>query len=355
MLHNHAILADDGLIENILPVVSLDENVKRKDFGDVLLTAPLIDLQIYGAGGRLLAVYPDEKSLQVLNDHCRRHGTGYCLPTVATNKYDVFFQCIDAVRTYWNAKGKGIIGLHVEGPWINPVKCGAHTEECIFSPTLKQVEELIDYGKEVIKMITLAPEVCSEEIIQLLISRGIIVSLGHSNATYEQAMHALDSGVPAITHLYNAMSPLQHRAPGLVGAAFAHPAAKASIVADGYHVDYPAIRIAKKIMGDRLFVITDAVTETGSGLYPHKLNGEKYESNGILSGSALTMSKAIKNLVENADVSLEEAIRMCNLYPAKVLNRTDNLGLLHPGYPAEFAVFDKDMHCIALVDNDHDN
>lgn len=352
MLHNHALVVADGRIENIVPAISLEESMNRKDFGDKLITAPFIDLQVYGAGGRLLAEYPDAQSLQTLQEHGRKHGTAYCLPTVATNRYGVFFKCVDAVRTYWNAGGKGILGLHIEGPWINPLRRGAHAEECIFSPTLEQVYELLDYGQGVIRMITLAPEVCAEEVIEAVTSRGIVVSLGHSNAGYDQAMQALNRGVPAITHLYNAMSPLHHRAPGIVGAAFDHPVARASIVADGFHVDFAAIRIAKKLMGDRLFAITDAVTDTDTGYYPHKRNGDKYESNGILSGSALTMNKAARNLCQFADVPLEEAIRMCSLYPAKVLNLGDHLGSLHIGYPAEFSVFDGELNCMSLIENE---
>jgi len=131
------------------------------------------------------------------------------------------------------------------------------------------------------------------------------------------------------------MSALQHRSPGLVGAVFNHPGVMASIVPDGYHVDFAAVKIAKKIMKERLFVITDAVTETSEGLYPHHLAGDKYESNGILSGSALTMMKSVKNLVQHCDIELDEAIRMCSLYPAQVLG-LDNLGKIEKGYKASF-------------------
>ena len=120
---------------------------------------------------------------------------------------------------------------------------------------MKEVAELLAYGKDVIKMITLAPEVCSKEIIQMLLSNGIIVSAGHSNATYRQAMEGFDEGISTVTHLYNAMSPLLHREPGLVGASMDHLSVMASIIPDGYHVDYPAIRIAKQTMQHRLFAI----------------------------------------------------------------------------------------------------
>ena len=193
----------------------------------------------------------------------------------------------------------------------------------------------MDYGKDVIKIITIAPEVCSDEVIQFLQAHNIIISAGHSNAAYHQAIQSFNKGINTATHLYNAMSPLQHREPGMVGAIFNHPTVMSSIVPDGYHVDFAAVKIAKKIMKERLFVITDAVTETSEGLYPHHLAGDRYESNGILSGSALTMMKSVKNLVQHCDIELDEALRMCSLYPAQVLGLGD-LGKIENGYQASF-------------------
>jgi N-acetylglucosamine-6-phosphate deacetylase len=185
---------------------------------------------------------------------------------------------------------------------------------------LQEVQDLLDYGKEWISMITLAPEVCSKEIIDLIQSNGIVVSAGHSNASYEMATEFFNQNIRVATHLFNAMSGLQHRAPGMVGALFNHKRAMCSLVTDGYHVDFNAIKIAKQIMGERLFCITDAVTETSTGLYQHVLNGDKYESHGTLSGSALTQLKSINNLVTEVGIDLGEAIKMCSVYPARVMN-----------------------------------
>jgi N-acetylglucosamine-6-phosphate deacetylase len=241
------------------------------------------------------------------------------------------------------------LGFHIEGPWINPAKRGAHIESLIHSPSLQQVQELLSYGKGVIKMITLAPEVCSKEVIDLILSHNIILSAGHSNATYKEAMNGFANGINTVTHLYNAMSPLQHRQPGLVGAAFDHTHVMASIIPDGHHVDYAAIRIAKQIMGKRLFVITDAVTETDKGYYPHKPAGDKYESGGILSGSALTMNKAVKNLVDHCRIELDEALRMCSQYPAKVLGMENGLGKIENGYKANMVVMNEKMEVRKLL------
>jgi len=139
------------------------------------------------------------------------------------------------------------LGLHVEGPWISKAKRGAHCEEWIFSPTLQQATQLLEYGQGIIKIITLAPEVCAPEIIELASKYNVTVFAGHSNATYQEAMQAFDSGIHHATHLFNAMSAFQHRAPGMVGAIFNHPGVMCSLVPDGEHVDFTAIKIAKKL------------------------------------------------------------------------------------------------------------
>ena len=175
-----------------------------------------------------------------------------------------------------------------------------------------------------------------------------MVSAGHSNATYEQAMEAFNNGINVATHLYNAMSAFQHRAPGLPGAIFDHGKVRASIIPDGYHVDFAAVRIARQIMKDRLFVITDAVTETEAGFYQHKLVGDKYESYGILSGSALTMNKAVSNLVKNAGIDLGEAFRMCSLYPARIMNLDHSLGKIENGFTASIVALDNDLNVIKV-------
>lgn len=347
-LNDHAVVVSDSVISAIVPVTSLGSKSITQDFSDNFIVPAFIDFQIYGAMGKLLSAYPAPDSLAKLAEHNRQSGTANCLPTVATNDLDVFYKSIDAIREYWKGGGRGILGLHAEGPWINPVKRGAHLDKFIHSPSIMEAKELLDYGRDVIKVITLAPEVCSNEVIQLILSAGVTVSAGHSNATYEEAMKAFENGVTAVTHLYNAMSPLQHRAPGLVGATM-NGNVMASIVPDGYHVDFAAIRIARAVIKERLFVITDAVTDTDAGPYQHYLAGDKYESAGILSGSALTMRKALSNLVQHVGVPLDEALRMCSLYPAKAMGLQGELGMLAPGYRADMTVLNDNFQVISVI------
>lgn len=352
-LTDHAVVIAGNLIEEIIPLSVLPAGQKHIHFNNAFIAPAFIDLQIYGAYGRLLAAYPEADSLVKLVDYCQRGGAAWCLPTVATNTREVFFQCIDAVREYWKTGAGGVLGLHLEGPWLNPVKRGAHIESIIHSPSLDEVKEMLDYGRGVIRWITLAPEICSEQVIEYIISQDIIVAAGHSNANYEQAIKSFDHGIQAVTHLYNAMSPLQHRAPGLVGAAMDHDKVMSSIIPDGYHVDYAAVRIAKQVMKERLYAITDAVTETNTGPYQHYPAGDKYESAGILSGSALTMHKALYNLVYHVGLRPEEALKMCSRYPAKIARIDDRAGWIKPGYQASILCMDERLEKILWQQMQH--
>lgn len=343
-LSNQAIVIENNRIKAIIPATD-----NATHFSNAFIAPAFIDLQIYGAGGKLLAVYPEKASLAKLVEYCRGGGAPYCMPTVATHPYETFYQCIDAVKDYRNSGGTGVLGLHIEGPWISAAKRGAHVEACIHAPSVEQARQLLEYGKDVIRIITLAPEVCSREVIDLILSYGIIISAGHSNATYEQATTSFNNGVAAATHVYNAMSPLQHRNPGMVGAIMDHDKVMGSIIPDGHHVDYAAVRIAKQVMKERLFVITDAVTETSEGYYPHHLAGDKYESNGILSGSALTMVRAVKNLVQHCNIALSEALRMCSLYPARLLQREHELGIIQPRAIAALAVMNDNFEVLHVT------
>lgn len=213
-LTNHAIIIKDHSIEKVLPSAELPSDLDVTKLKGTIVPA-FIDVQIYGAYKKLFAVDPVPETLHLINEYCRKGGAVLFLPTVATNTSEVFYKSIDAVRQYWDEGGRGVCGLHLEGPWLNPEKRGAHIENLIHSPSIEEVEELLQYGKGIIKMITLAPEMCSGEIIRLIQQHGVIVSAGHSNATYGEALNSFDEGITTVTHLYNAMSGLQHRAPAL--------------------------------------------------------------------------------------------------------------------------------------------
>lgn len=348
-LTDHAVIVEDKTITGIVPVSSLSANQQAQYFDNCIIVPSFIDLQIYGAGGKLLAVYPEADSLFKLEEYCKKGGAAYCLPTVATNKKEIFYKSIDAVKEYWNKGGEAVLGLHIEGPWINAAKRGAHISSLIHAPTLAEAKELLKYGKGVIRMITLAPEICGKEILDLILENDIVIAAGHSNASYAEAKNGFANGISVVTHLYNAMSPLQHRQPGLVGAAMDDERVMASIIPDGFHVDFAAIRIAKQVMKERLFAITDAVTDTTEGLYQHTAAGDKFEAGGILSGSALNMNRAVQNLVNLAGIELGEALRMCSLYPANVMKMENELGKIETGYKAKMLVMDETLEIKQLL------
>jgi N-acetylglucosamine-6-phosphate deacetylase len=345
-----AVITDGITITGIVPLKELPAGISTTSFDHSILAPAFVDIQVYGAMQRLFSAYPETATLETLAAYCSKYGTACCLPTVATNDKEVIFRCIDAMKSFLGNGGKGIAGIHLEGPWLNPEKRGAHIESFIHSPTVNEVEELLGHAEGCIRMITLAPEVCNNEIIQLLISHNIVLSAGHSNASYEEAMKAFDSGLSLVTHLFNAMSPFSHRQPGLVGAVLDHDRIGASIIPDGHHVDFASIRIAKKILGPRLFVITDAVTETHTGPYRHSSAGDKYVADGILSGSALTMAQGLINLIRHCSIPAGEALRMCSLYPARAVHIEETYGSISAGMHGRMLVLNKEFEFLQITD-----
>ena len=346
---NKAVLVDDRTIIDIVPAGAIPSNYETVDLQGHQLAPAFIDLQIYGGNGKLFSEELSIASLQATYDYCVAGGCTHFMITMATNTIEKFLKGMEVVKAYWEQGGKGLLGLHLEGPYMNPVKRGAHLANCVKAATVEEVRLLLEKGRGIFKMMTLAPEVNPTAVVDLLLAQNIIVSAGHSNATYTQATTAFDSGIPAATHLYNAMSPFQHREPGMVGAIFNHPTVQASIVCDGIHVNYTAVKIAKQVMGERLFYITDAVAETLTGEYKHVFNTDHYDlPDGTLSGSALTMMQCVKNGVLHAGIPLDESLRMASYYPARFI-KDQKLGLIAPGYEADLVVFDEKLEVVRTI------
>ena len=339
-----AILVKDDLILDLVSSKDIASDFEKKDLSGLTISPAFIDLQIYGGNGKMFSHELSVESLQATYEYCKAGGCAYFMITMATNTIEKFLKGFEVVRDYWKGGGKGLLGLHLEGPYMNPVKRGAHILSCIKTPTKVEIELLLSKGKDVFKMMTLAPEQCDPSLVQLLIKNGVLVSAGHTNATYKQAMDGFTLGIVMATHLFNAMSALQHREPGMVGAIFNHSSVKCSLVCDGIHVDYEAIKIAKRQMGERLFYITDAVTETTTGEYQHLFKGDRYAlPDGTLSGSALTMIQSVKNGIKNAGISLEESLRMATSCPGNLV-KEKKIGKIEKGYEASFVVFDNDLN-----------
>lgn len=348
-LEGAAVLAAEGRVAAVVPVAEVPAGALRVALPGLQLAPALIDLQVYGGRGQMFSLYPTVEALQATYEQCLDGGAAHFMATVATNSPEIMQAAAQAVRAYWAQGLPGLLGLHLEGPYLNPAKKGAHIENYIRQPTREEVDALLRDSGEAIRMMTLAPERCSEEVVRRLLDAGVLVSAGHSNATYAEAHRAFTLGIGTCTHLYNAMSPLAHRAPGLVGAIF-DSGVYSSIVADGIHVDFAAVRIARKMMGERLFLITDAVTAASSPSYTYVEEEDRYvTADGTLAGSRLSMMKAVKNCTEQVGVSLEEALRMASAMPAQVAGLASRLGRLAPGWRADMVAFDRELEVRAMV------
>lgn len=332
-LEDKSVLIENGRIKDI--VSAKGEGVKNG-----FLCAGFIDLQVYGGGGMLFSNQPTTDSIQSTFDEHVKGGTVAFQITLNCSPKSTMSQAIQACKNY---KGKGLIGLHLEGPFFNPIRKGAHQEKFIQNPSFELIESLILETNGLATYLTIAPEMFDFEVLEKLIDSPIMVSIGHSEASFEQAMHTFEKGISRVTHLFNAMSQWQSRTLGIVGASFSSDA-WTSIIVDGLHCDFQSVSLAKKLKGDRLFLITDAVTNDVSGPYFFsQKNGRFTSDSGTLSGSSLTMGQAVQNCVWKADISLEEAIRMATIYPAKVANLDHNLGSIEVGKRACFIHFLDDL------------
>ena len=332
-IRDKSIVIEDGRIAKIAP--GNGEGVKNG-----FLCAGFVDLQLYGGGGKLFSNQATTDCITSTFEEHIKTGTVAFQITLNCSPKNTMSQAIQACKNY---QGKGLVGLHLEGPFFNPVRRGAHQEAFIQKPDLAFIESLISETNGLPTYLTIAPEMFESAVLNRLIESPIMVSIGHSEASFEQANAAINQGISRITHLFNAMSQWQSRALGIVGASFSSDA-WTSIIVDGLHCDFESVKLAKKLKGDRLFLITDAVTNDVSGPYFFSQTDGRFTNDaGTLSGSSLTMQEAVQNCVEKANISLEEAIRMATIYPAQVANLDQDLGSIEVGKRACFIHFSDDL------------
>ncbi|PRD50812.1 N-acetylglucosamine-6-phosphate deacetylase [Sphingobacterium gobiense] len=338
---DHALVMQGEKIVGICPVSSVSAEAERIDVKGANICPGLVDLQIYGAGDDLFSAELTTESIARIERQLLAQGCTSFVLTLATNTMEMFKE---AIRVFNSYQPLSALGLHLEGPFLNPLKRGAHPAELIVSPSVALIADLLDSDKGAVIMMTIAPEQFDTESIDFLLERSILLSAGHSAASFEQGMQGFNNSIKAATHLWNAMSPFHHRDIGLPGAVFRHSEVLASIIVDGIHVDFQAVKIAKALIGRRLFLITDAVAACDKGIYRHVLHGDHYTlPDGTLSGSALSLLGAIRNCVQHVDIPLEEAIRMATCYPANLIGRSD-IGNLDAGAWANVLVFDTDFN-----------
>ena len=313
------------------------------DLAGFSIAPAFIDLQVYGGNGKLFNNEPTVETIQKTRESVKHGGTSHFQITLSCSPPETMWKAVDACREYRAGGGEGLLGLHLEGPYFNPEKRGAHPLQHIRKPDPVEVAELIERCKGVVRYMTVAPEQFDDASLDLLLRSDILIAAGHSNATFRQAVRGFDKGIERVTHLFNAMSAFQGREPGLVGAAFDRKP-WTSIIADGIHIDYNSLKISKELLGEKLFLISDAVTESLTGDYRFRFAGDRYvDESGVLAGSALTMWEAVKNAVQYACIPLDEALRMASTYPARAIGEAHRLGKIAPGFEAHFVVFDGEM------------
>ncbi len=319
----------------------------RHDLGGRMLLPGFIDCQVNGGGGVLFNHEPSVEGIRAIAAAHRRFGTTGLLPTLISDQAEVMGKAIAAVDA---AMGQvpGVLGIHIEGPYIAPARKGVHAEATLRTPNAREIalSTSLRSGRT---LLTLAPECVPAEALREFLAAGVVVSVGHTAADYDTVHRALASGVRGFTHLFNAMTPLQSRTPGAVGAALEDRDSWCGVIVDGAHV-HPAslkVALAAKPRG-KVFLVTDAMPTVGATAAEFVLNGETITikdgiartADGTLAGSVISMIDAVRNCVELLGLPLEEAARMASTYPAEFLGLGASHGRIAAGYQADFTVID---------------
>ena len=358
VLNNHAVIIDGVNIHAVCPVSELPQHIKTLDLDGANLTPGFIDLQLNGCGG---VMFNDEINADTIHTMHRANLKSGCtsfLPTLITSSDEDMKAAIAAAREYHDTYQHQSLGLHLEGPYLNVTKKGIHSVDHIRRSDEAMINTICE-NADIVTKVTLAPEQNPHEHIEQLAAAGIVVSAGHTNATYAQARKGFEAGISFATHLFNAMTPIAGREPGMVGAIYDTPEVYTGIIADGFHVDYANIRMAHRLKGDKLILVTDATAPAGAdidhfifvGKKVYYRDGKCVDENGTLGGSALTMIEAVQNSVEHAGIALDEAIRMATLYPARAIGVDKKLGTIKKGMVANLAIFDREYKVRATVVN----
>nr|WP_298723557.1 N-acetylglucosamine-6-phosphate deacetylase [uncultured Steroidobacter sp.] len=366
-LVNGRLLRDSGWVDDqvvliegarIAQIVSSDSEWHADasyDLQGQTLLPGFIDIQVNGGGGVLFNDDPSVASIREIGRAHRRFGTTGFLPTLISDDLDVVSRAVKAAQDAIEAGVPGVLGIHIEGPFLNAARKGVHDEtklRWLDEDALGLLTSLTG-GKT---LVTLAPERTTPQIIRKLTDAGVIVSAGHTNGTYAEIRSALDHGLTGFTHLFNAMSQLTGREPGAVGAALDDDNSWCGIILDGHHVDPVVLKIAMRSKRrDRFMLVTDAMPTVGAPNKTFNLQGRPIsvaydnmlvDENGRLAGSDIDMATAVRNSLEMLDLDLPEAARMASLYPATFLGLDHQLGRIEPGYRADLVLVDSSLNVI---------
>lgn len=347
IIKNKVLMLEQGVITAIAEVPEAGSEII--DAAGLNLAAGLIDIQLNGGEDLYFSENISTATLDDMQQACLKEGTTHFMPCLISSPKENILKAIELVK-YYAEKNKAVLGLHLEGPFLNPEKRGAHNASYVRKPTNEELTEIIKYGKEVIKIITIAPDQFTEEQLNLLIDSGIKISMGHTDLTYEDAQNYFSKGIHLVTHLFNAMSQFGHRNPGMVGAVLDNKNVYAPIILDGAHTHFAAGRIAYAIKKEKLFLITDSSflgrkkkffdspflnAVLKDGFYRNK--------EGNLAGAAISLPDAVKNARDHFSISLAEALEMAGSRVAAAIGLSESYGKIAAGYPANFIKFDDDF------------
>ena len=366
-LVNARVLGDDGLMdgrcvllegERILDVVPESDPrcqaAQRRDLGGKLLLPGFIDSQVNGGGGVLFNDAPSVAAIRAIGAAHRRFGTTGFLPTLISDDLDVVARAIAAVQGAIEAGVPGVLGIHIEGPFLNVARKGVHDPAKLreLEPSAVGLLTSLQGGRT---LVTLAPEMTTPEIIAALVKAGVVVSAGHTNATYAEISAALRHGLTGFTHLFNAMSQLTGREPGVVGAALDDLNSWCGIIVDGEHADPVVLRIALRCKPhDRFMLVTDAMPGVGTNSTSFNLQGRRITVTGLvcvdeegrLAGSNIDMASCVRNAMKLLHLSLPEAVRMASRNPAEFLGLAHELGHIRAGYRASLVLADHELNVL---------
>jgi N-acetylglucosamine-6-phosphate deacetylase len=349
-----ALVVADGRIEALVDAADLHNGVEVVDVSGMMIVPGFIDLQVNGGGGVLLNEATTVAGIaQICSAHAR-FGTTGLLPTLITDTPAITAAAIEAGKQAMQEGVTGFLGLHLEGPHLSLARKGAH-DPALIRPMLEEdlARILLCRGVFDALMTTVAPESVTPEQVAQLAEAGFIVSIGHTDSSYETARTYAAAGARTVTHLFNAMSPLAHREPGIVGAALDIGPLHAGMIADGIHVHPVAMGVAlraKKGPG-RIFIVTDAMSTIGTDLTSFTLNGREILrrdgrltlADGTLAGADIDMISSVRFVHETLGLPLEEALRMASAYPAEAARLSDRKGALDPGFDADFVVLTQEL------------
>ena len=351
LLSNKAVLIADGVIIDLIDKDKVYDATQIEDFGNSVISAGLIDLQLNGNGGVLFNDSISFASLETMHQTNLRFGTTSYLPTLITSDLNDVRAALEVTKEWFKQYGntRGVIGLHLEGPFLSKEKRGIHPLEFVTLPTDAMLIEIASYTKYFPIKLTLAPENFKPEQISYLVKHGVIVSVGHTNASFAQAQMAFDNGATTVTHMFNAMSGLTGRNPGVIGAVLAN-SSYLGLIVDLLHVDKANVQLMAKLKPTTMYLVTDAVTPTGTdmtefdfaGKHLYVRDGRCVDDAGTLGGAYLTMNEAVRNCVNECGVSLEQTLMMATLTPAKLMGLEQEIGKVAKGYRAELIALNLD-------------